>query len=152
MSPKPFELRSLPDRGKHRLFLLQLPYKTTNFPNVNEPITVARIDGSSLALARDLVREAIGAEAPAESSFGPDPLDVFLEQGGSVGLEERDALWMGLAFVAINSMRSPEKVAGIIAGVRNMALDEAAYWLKKIVSDPTGNALHAFRMLQAGVD
>lgn len=152
MSPKPFELRSLPDRGKHRLFLIQLPYKTSSFPQVNEPITVARIDGSTLTMSRDLVREALGVDAPRDPSLGADPLDSFLAQGGAVSLEERDALWMGLAFVAINSMRSPEKVAGIISGVRKMPIDEAAYWLKKIVTDDTGNALQAFRVMQAGVD
>lgn len=138
------ELLSRPDeKGKPRVYLLQFPYKSTQLPNVDVPTTIASLDGTSLDSSHELLAPVVG---------GKEALVTFLKKGGSVAVSEDDALRLGLTFIAIGPLRSEERMAGMVQGIKDMSPDEAAYWLKKIVNDnsPKRLASIAFRTLLVG--
>lgn len=139
---KTFELRSLPDGKKRRLFFVQLPYRTNVVTPVPKPTTVAMLEGGALDMAAEPIDRLLNL---------PEVEHGFLDREALIPIDEDAAIRLGLVFVGINSLRSPERVAKVIEGIQAMPLDRAAMWLADITNDgPDGNMLKAFRVAMTG--
>lgn len=143
----PFEIRSLPTKKSRRLFLIQLPYKTSSMKEVSQPTTIAAIDGSPLDAASGLVLDLVGNKVDASPMEAPGHI---LDREFTVAIEEDVALRLGLLFASINTLRSDERIQEIIDGVQGLDADEAAFWLGRMAQDESGNMLKAFRVAMTG--
>lgn len=141
-----FELRSLPDKKKRRLFLIQLPYKTSVIAEVSQPTTLSMIDGAQLEAASVLILELVADRLSSAPASGKDILDEPFQ----VAIDEETALRLGLLFASIGTLRSDERIQEIITGVQSLDAQEAGFWLNTITRDATGNRLKAFRVAMTG--
>lgn len=134
-----FELTSLPDRDRARLFLIQNPYRVAELKPVEVPTSIAALDGTPLDAAKDMLGELAGVDKFAD----------FLKTSGRVSLSEQAAIRLGLMFHGIQGLRAEARIRQVIETVKEMDAEEARFWLKKIIkanaaADPRG--LDAFRV------
>lgn len=131
-----FELRSLPDeRGKPRVFLVQLPLRTKHLDAVADIVTRGRLDGATLELAEDaivaMLRDAGATFDRPSSEPGVEPAGVF-DVDRTLPVGEADAIRLSLIFNAVNSLRSEDKVQAIIDGISAMPIEQATAWMSMI--------------------
>lgn len=132
----PFELRSLPSsRGKSRLFMIQLPVRTTHVESVDVPLTVAKLDGSALETAWPAILDMLADAGLPRHELSVDDEHTF-------AIEEALAARLSLVFNAVDSLRSDAKIRGIAQSVSELDMDEVVFWLGKIVGDADNAETH----------
>ena len=141
-----FELQSLPqDKAKGRLFLVQNPYRTDRIKAVTEPTTIARLEGTAMRLASQVLTGILGAK-----TLAPADVDGFLAKEGRLALDEAQALRLSLALSVVNTMRSDEKVQQILEGIEKMGPDEVSSWMRMVSDESSQNGRLALQVFLTG--
>lgn len=133
-----FELRSIPDdRNRTRLFLLQLPLRTTHLPQVDTVVTIARLDGSAFqATAESLSRILVA------SGLSEQEVRELMTSGRTVPLAEDLAIRLGLIFNVVHALRSKDKIATALQRTETFSVDDSVFWFRKVVDGSPAAEVH----------
>ena len=162
----PFELRTLPDeRGRARLFLIQLPRSVVRLPAVDEPRTVGRMSDGVLQgvyeVLDDIVRPYLTDSMTITAGVGPLPPATVTPAAGrsidsapeavntpgqglvawrterTIPLAELPGVRVLLLCHATATLRSTEKITHVARTLMSMDEEDVMYWSRK-VSDTDG--------------
>lgn len=151
MTVAPFELRFLPDeRNRPRLFLLQLPAPTTWVEGVDQPTTVAKLEGANLVTAEPVLKTIVAAAVAQRMSHDNGAVHVLtgdepgsglavLEWAGfptTIALAEPVAVHIGLLCHGVSSLRSKDRVDEALTAVAVMQPEEVHFWSRVLASAP----------------
>lgn len=141
----PFELRLLPtERGRQRLYLVQLPYATNVMPAVDKPTTVANVEGKSLSPVIEHLAQIFASVADA-----PDPVDLDAGAHSFPASEAEVDLFLLVQKVLAGRGADPKKV---VPSLLTKDADEVAFWRKKLEADPKNVALNSLvALVNAGL-
>lgn len=135
----PFEIRSIPaERGRRRLYLVQLPLRTRLIAGVDAPVTIAQIDGATLDAAEGAVAALLELPGEGVEFLGGASGETPFSSPATYQVEEDLALSLALIFNGVNSLRSEEKIREIVDGVSRMPAEQAKTWVAMLADNAEG--------------